>query len=54
MPHISLERFCQAIFKDRIMELDDGQVLAAFKQAFEQAVFPSAREGWHQSDCAMA
>jgi len=54
MPHISLERFCQAIFKDRIMELDDGQVLAAFKQAFEQAVFPSAQEGWQQSDCAMA
>jgi hypothetical protein len=54
MPHISLERFCQAIFKDRIMELDDGQVLAAFKQAFELAVFPSARESWQQSDCAMA
>lgn len=54
MPNISLERFCQAIFKDRIMALEDGQVLAAFKQAFAQAVFPSAREGWQQADCAMA
>ena len=54
MPHISLERFCQAIFKDGIMELEGGQVLAAFKHVFEQAVFPSTREGWQRADCAMA
>lgn len=54
MPHISLERFCQAILKDGIMELEDGQVLAAFKHAFKQAVFPSASENWQHSDCVMA
>ena len=54
MPQVTPEVFFQSVFKDGIMQLDDGVVLAAFKRALQQALHPAAAEHPHMADWAMA
>jgi hypothetical protein len=54
MPQVTPEVFFQSVFKDGIMQLDDGVVLAAFKCALQQALHPAAAEHPHMADWAMA
>ena len=54
MPQVTPEVFFQSVFKDGIMQLDDGVVLAAFKRALKQALHPAAAERPHMADWAMA
>jgi hypothetical protein len=54
MPQVTPEVFFQSVFKDGIMQLDDGVVLAAFKRALQQALQPAAAERPHMADWAMA
>jgi hypothetical protein len=54
MPQVTPEVFFQSVFKDGIMQLDDGVVLAAFKCALQQALQPASSQQTHMVDWAMA
>lgn len=54
MPQVTPALFFKSVFKDGIMQLNDGVVLPAFKQALLQALQPVAAEQPHMADWAMA
>ncbi len=54
MPQVAPEAFFKSVFKDGIMQLDDGVVLAAFKCALQQALQPASSQQTHMVDWAMA
>ncbi len=54
MPQVTPALFFKSVFKDGIMQLDDGLVLPAFKQALLQALQTVATEQPHMADWAMA
>ena len=54
MPYITPERFFQSVFKDSIMQLEGGLVLAAFKQSLREALHPQASAPRQTTDWAFA
>ena len=54
MPHVTPEVFFQSVFKDGIMQLDDGVVLSAFKQSLRAALHPQASAPRQTTDWAFA
>ena len=54
MPHTTPEQFFQSVFKDSIMQLEGGLVLAAFKQSLREALYSQASAPRQTADWAFA
>ena len=54
MPNTSPELFFQSVFKDSIMQLEGGLVLAAFKQSLREALHSQASAPRQTADWAFA